>query len=100
MPKPATAVAVPVSFVLSVIAVGLLTVYLTLMVSTIVFAALRTDLAGQVRDRSAEIARLESSYYDAIERVGSSDPATLGFVAPAKVHYVTEVRTSGLSFAR
>lgn len=97
--RNAAVATVPFSFILSVIVAGLLSVYLTLMVTTIVFAAIRTEMAGDVRERSAQIARLESSYYDAIERIGASDPFSLGFVAPARVSYVTEAKT-GLSFAR
>lgn len=88
------------SYILTIAAVGLVATYLTLMVSTIVFAAVRTDLAGNVSDRSAEIARLEAAYYDAIELASASDPSTLGFTAPARVSYVTEAGALGLTFAQ
>lgn len=100
MPSPAVAARAPFSFVLSVLAAGLLATYVALMISTILFAALKTQLAQEVRDTHAEIGRLEAAYYDAIARANGADPYALGFVEPEEVRYVAASRAAGVTFAR
>lgn len=73
--------------ILSYAASALLAVYVLLMVTTVTLAAWRTDLAEAVRDTENRIATLEHEYYDSIERIGASDPAAYGLVAPHRVTY-------------
>lgn len=82
------------------IAAGLLVaVYLALMITTIFFAAWQTQLARGIDDTRARIQGLETQYYSAIARLDSTDPSSVGLVAPAKVEYVVAQRMPGLTFA-
>ncbi|MEK9184126.1 MAG: hypothetical protein AAB892_00120 [Patescibacteria group bacterium] len=65
--------------------------YLALMVFTVSLAAWRTDLASEVRDTENAIALLEHDYYEAIERIGRTNPASLGLGKPAAVTYAAMV---------
>lgn len=86
-------------FILSAACGLLLATYVVLMVSTIVFASLQTQLARSIQDTQMEITKLESKYYDAIGSLDSVDPHALGFVTPQTVRYVSATPVSGLSFA-
>ena len=75
------------SFALSILVFA----YVSLMVVTVTLAAIRTDLAGELRDTENAIAVLERDYYDSIERIGATDPAALGLAKPASVTYAAMV---------
>lgn len=82
------------------VAVGLLlAVYVALMISAILFAALQTQLAQNVQDKQMEIGKLENSYYTAIAKLDQTDPASLGFVKPSHVAYVTQSPLPGFAIA-
>lgn len=83
--------------ILSYTASSLVVAYLVLMVATVSFAAWRTDLAEAVRDTENAISTLERDYYDTIERVGATDPASLGLVKPRAVTYAAMTVPAGLS---
>ena len=84
---------------LSLIAAGLVAVYIVLVVTTIFFAAWQTQLASRIDDAHASISALEDEYYAAIARIDATDPSALGLVAPDRVEYVVAARVPGLSFA-
>jgi hypothetical protein len=85
---------------LSILAGALLAVYVALMVTTILFAALQTDLAQQVQDKRMQVAKLETRYYDDVASLDDTNPQSLGFVTPDSVQYVTAVAPQNLTFAR
>lgn len=63
--------------------------YLALIVVTVSMAAWQTNLAMEVHETEADIARLESRYYDMVAQIDQTDPAALGLVAPTRVMYAT-----------
>ena len=71
--------------------------YLSLMVVTVSLAAWRTDLAAQVRDAESALANLERDYYDSIERIGATDPASFGLSKPHAVTYAAMVAAPTVS---
>jgi hypothetical protein len=84
---------------LSIAAGFLVVTYIVLMITTIFFAAWQTQLARGIDDTRARIHGLETEYYTAIARLDSTDPSSVGLVAPAKVEYVVAQRMPGLTFA-
>ncbi len=77
---------------------ALATVYVALMVTTILFATLQTQLASSIRDTQATIATLETKYYQSISELDSTDPYAVGYVRPAQVVYVSARALPNLSF--
>lgn len=71
--------------------------YLALMVTTVSFAAWRTDLAAEVRKTEEAIALLEQDYYGAVERIGATDPASHGLAKPARVTYAAMVAAQAVT---
>lgn len=63
--------------------------YLALIVVTVSMAAWQTNLAMEVHETEADIARLESRYYDMVAQIDQTDPGSLGLVAPTRVMYAT-----------
>lgn len=63
--------------------------YLVLIVVTVSMAAWQTNLAMEVHETEADIARLESRYYDMVAQIDQTDPGALGLVAPDRVMYAT-----------
>lgn len=63
--------------------------YLVLIVVTVSMAAWQTNLAMEVHETEADIARLESRYYDMVAQIDQTDPGSLGLVAPTRVMYAT-----------
>ncbi len=77
----------------------LLAVYVGFVLATIYFASHKTELASELREREAAIVALETEYYAAVGELTASDPASLGFVAPAQVRYVSAVGAPAFSRA-
>lgn len=77
---------------------ALLLVYIALVGATMYYASLETHLSSDMRSLEAEVATLESNYYDAIKGLSARDPFALGYASPLGVRYVTG-RASALSFA-
>lgn len=71
--------------------------YVSLMIVTVSLAAWRTDLASAVRDAENAIAVLEDDYYDSIERIGATDPASFGLAKPHSVTYASMVEAPTVS---
>lgn len=63
--------------------------YLVLIVVTVSMAAWQTNLAMEVHETEADIARLESRYYAMVAQIDQTDPGSLGLVPPARVMYAT-----------
>lgn len=63
--------------------------YLALIVVTVSMAAWQTNLAMEVHETEADIARLESRYYDMVAHIDQTDPGALGLVPPSRVMYAT-----------
>ena len=95
------AIALPdrTNLVLGATAISLVVIYVLLMAATIFFAAWQTQLARGIDDTRARIHSLETEYYGAIAKIDSTDPYSVGLVAPSKVEYVVEARMPGLTFA-
>lgn len=85
---------------LTLLAGTMVAVYVALMVTTILFAALQTDLAHKVQEKRMDIAKLERTYYSAIASLDSTDPGSQGFVTPQRVTYVAEAAAQNLTLAR
>ncbi len=67
----------------------LVATYLVLIVVTVSMAAWQTNLAMEVHETEADIARLESRYYDMVAQIDRTNPESLGLVAPTRVMYAT-----------
>jgi len=67
----------------------LVVTYLVLVVVTVSMAAWQTNLAMEVHETEADIARLESRYYDMVAQIDQTDPSALGLVKPRAVTYAT-----------
>jgi hypothetical protein len=87
------------NFILGITAGALVVIYIGLMITTIVFASWQTQLARGIDDSRSRIQALEGDYYHAIAKLDSTDPYSVGLVAPSKVEYVTAARVPGLTFA-
>lgn len=87
------------NFILGSIAAALTVIYIGLMATTIFFAAWQTQLARGIDDSRSRIQALETRYYQEIARLDSTDPGSVGLVAPSKVEYVVAARMPGLTFA-
>ncbi|MFA9263077.1 MAG: hypothetical protein ACEQSB_07095 [Undibacterium sp.] len=68
----------------------LVALYLGLIVVTVSMAAWQTNLAMEVHETEASIARLEAKYYDTVARIDQTDPSSLGLMKPAKVTYAAK----------
>lgn len=68
---------------------ALIASYLVLVVVTVSMAAWQTNLAMQVHETEADIARLEARYYDMVAEIDQTNPASLGLVAPKTISYAT-----------
>lgn len=84
---------------LGTVAVALAVIYIALMITTIFFAAWQTQLARGIDDTRSRIQVLETRYYSEIAKLDSTDPGSVGLVAPSKVEYVVAARMPGLTFA-
>jgi hypothetical protein len=85
--------------VLALLAGFLVVVYIAVMLTTIFFAAWQTQLARGIDDTRERIHDLEREYYTAIAKIDSTDPMSVGLVAPSKIEYVVAARVPGLTFA-
>lgn len=69
---------------------GVLTLcYLCLVVLTVSHAAWQTSLGVAVQETEAELAALESAYYDAVAVIDTTHPSALGLTEPAGVSYAS-----------
>lgn len=84
--------------ILSFSCAALVAVYLLLVAAAVSFAAWRTDLTRSLSDTESRVAVLESQYYEAIAQLSTTDPASVGLVAPRAVGYVTDQGATVVSF--
>ena len=97
----ATAIARPRLIPALTAVVGMLiAVYVALMITTIIFASLQTQLAQNVQNAHKEIAKLEDAYYASVAALDATDPHALGYVTPTRVQYLTQSSLPNLTFAR
>lgn len=68
---------------------ALIASYLVLIVVTVSMAAWQTNLAMEVHETEADIARLEARYYDMVAQIDQTNPASLGLTKPGRVMYAT-----------
>lgn len=85
---------------LSILMGALLAAYVALMVATILFASLQTQLAQNVQEKRMDIAKLESTYYVAVANLDGTDPHALGYVTPSHVQYVSQAAMPNFAFAQ
>jgi len=85
---------------LMLMAFALIAAYVAIMVITILLAALETQLSQNIETKQMAIQKLEASYFNSIDQLDSTDPASLGYVTPQHVAYVQAAEASGLSFAK
>lgn len=82
---------------LSVVLGGCILTYISLVIVTITFAAVQTDLELAVRDTETEIGMLETRYYDQVGALAATDPRTMDLHKPATVSYATLAAAPSLS---
>ena len=68
---------------------ALIAAYLMLVVVTVSMAAWQTNLAMEVHETEADIARLESRYYDMVAEIDQTNPASIGLTKPKAVTYAS-----------
>lgn len=78
--------------------VALIVAYLALVIVTVSLAAWQTDLAVAVHEVEGDIQELEKTYYDTVARLDSTDPGTVGLVAPTAVRYAAKIAAPAVSF--
>lgn len=83
--------------VLGGVAASLAAVYVVLVITTVAFAAVQSDLALTARDMESEIGMLEARYYDEVGALAAIDPRTMNLEKPVAVRYATEVAAPSLS---
>lgn len=74
---------------LSYSAAALVATYLVLIVVTVSMAAWQTNLAMEVHETEADIARLEARYYAMVATIDQTDPYARGLMKPERVMYAT-----------
>lgn len=62
-------------------------VYVVLVVVTIHFASIQSDLLSSIASTESRIGALESKYYAKIDQVSAMNPGELGFVTPTQKLY-------------
>lgn len=85
-----------VSF-LSVAAGACLCAYIALVVVTVTFAAVQTQLALDVRDTESAIGTLETKYYAQVSALAATDPHSMQLSKPKSVTYATRAEAPSLS---
>lgn len=83
--------------ILGAVAGSLVAMYLVLVVTTVCFAAMQTDLALQARDAESLIGSLETKYYAQVGELAATDPRAMNLAKPQAVTYATEAPTPSLS---
>jgi hypothetical protein len=85
----------PVALSVAVVAT-LAVAYIALIAVVMSYAALTVSLSQSVRSAQADIAALESDYFDELSRVAEIDYAVLGYEKPATQTYVPTARVTAL----
>ena len=85
--------------VLSLAAGVIFSLYIVLVIVTVMFATMQTSLAASFRATQGAISELESSYYASLAKETANTPASIGLVTPAVVQYAISKPAQGISFA-
>ncbi len=72
---------------------------MVVVVLTVYYASLQTSLVANIHEHEGSITNLESTYYEGVAKISSSNPHEEGYVTPTEVRYVSERTSQGLSFA-
>lgn len=82
---------------LSIIAGACACAYVGLVVVTVTFAAVQTELALSVRDTESKIGVLEMHYYSQVGELAATDPHSMNLAKPALVSYAVLAEAPSLS---
>jgi len=85
---------------LGLCALFLAALYVVLMFTTIFYAALETKLTRGISDTRVAIEQLENRYYARITELDSTEPSSIGLVAPRRVEYVVAADAPQVTIAR
>lgn len=85
LPVPITATLAAAAGLLAIVYVGMLAVAMT-------YGVLQIQAAQTVRDTSAAVGNLETTYLSVITTINNVNPVSLGFSKPSTVAYVTGSR--------
>lgn len=82
---------------LSYVAGALLCSYIALVVVTVTYAAIQTDLALTMRDTESAISMVETEYYAQVSQLSATDPSTMQLGKPRMVTYATLLQAPSLT---
>lgn len=82
---------------LSFVAGGCLCAYIALVVVTVTFATVQTQLALDVRNTESSIGMLETKYYAQVSELAATDPSVMNLSEPDSVIYATRADAPNLS---
>ncbi len=82
---------------LSAVAAALTGLYVVLVVVTVTYATIQTDLALTVRDTESEIGMVESRYYEQVSALAATNPVDMNLSKPVSVTYATLAKAPSLS---
>lgn len=83
--------------VLSVLAATGMCAYVALIVITVTFATMQTELALSVRTTESNISMLETHYYNQVGTISNTDPRSMNLGKPARVTYAPLAEAPSLS---
>lgn len=83
--------------VLSILASLTVCAYVALVIVTVTFATMQTELALSVRTTESEISQLETRYYNQVGMISATDPHSMNLGKPARVTYAPLAETPSLS---
>ena len=82
---------------LSYVAGALVCAYVALVVVTVTYATVQTDLALSVRDTESAISTVETDYYAQVSRLSATDPSSMQLQKPRVVSYATLLQAPSLT---
>lgn len=82
---------------LSVVAAALTSLYVVLVVVTVTYATMQTELALSVRDTESDIGMVESHYYQQVSVLAATNPVDMNLGKPLSVTYATLAKAPSLS---
>ena len=74
-------------------------VYVVLVIATIFFASLETQLSASGRETESRISSLETEYFEAIAKLHTTNVVSAGYNNPVRVEYVAASGKSTVTFA-
>ncbi len=82
---------------LKYVAAACLCTYIALVIVTVTFAAVQTELALSVRDTESAIGQLETTYYGQVGVLAATSPVSMDLHAPTVVSYAVQATAPSLS---